>query len=249
MERRLEGKIAALTGASKGLGRTLAKTLAREGATIVLLARPSAELESLAAEIPGRSLPVACDVSDPHSVRAAFAQLKETHGPLDLLINNAAVSFLNSVETASDEDIQAEIGTNLLGPIFTIREAIPLMRGRDGVIINVSSLAARQPAPLTTLYSTTKAALEMLSFALRAELRRDNIRVTTLRLGAVKTGKGLTRNWPADKKAQYLEAVREAGIMEMTGGWMTPDAISEAVVAIATLAPEISPGLVELSGR
>jgi NAD(P)-dependent dehydrogenase (short-subunit alcohol dehydrogenase family) len=248
MERRLGGKVVALTGASKGLGRTLARALAHEGAALALLARPSSDLESLTAELDG-SIALACDVSDADSVRKAFGQLNIAFGKLDVLINNAAVSFLNQIETASDEEIHAEIGANLLGPIFTIREAIPLMRGRDALIINVSSLSARQPFPFTTLYSTTKAALETLSFALQTELRPQKIRVATLRLGAVKTGKGLTRNWPAEKKSAYLQAVRESGKMELVGGWMTPDAISEAFISIITLAPEINPGLIELSGR
>lgn len=249
MERRLGGKVVALTGASKGLGRTLAKAFAREGATVALLARSSPDLESLATEIGDSSIPLVCDVADADSVRGTFGQLSAVFGRLDVLINNAAVSFLNRIETASDEDIHAEIGANLLGPIFTIREAIPLMRGRDALIINVSSLSARQPFPFTTLYSTTKAALETLSFALQAELRPQNIRVATLRLGAVKTGKGLTRNWPTEKKSAYLKAVRESGKMELVGGWMTPDAIADAFISIITMAPEINPGLIELSGR
>jgi meso-butanediol dehydrogenase / (S,S)-butanediol dehydrogenase / diacetyl reductase len=245
----LEGRLAALTGASKGLGRTIAGALVRGGARVALLARPSQELDTLASEFGDRAFAVPCDVSEANSIRAAFSQIKARFDHLDILINNAAVSYLNNIEDASDDDLHREIGTNLLGPIFCIREAIPLLRNaRAGQIINVSSLAARLPFPYTTMYSTTKAALEMLSFALQGELRSTGIRVTALRLGAVKTGRGLTRSWTPEKKVRYLEAVLASGLMSLVGGWTTPKAIADALIAILTIPPEINTRIVELSG-
>lgn len=248
-ERALEGRIAALTGASKGLGRTVARALVAQGAKVALLARDSKELHEAAQALGEQALPIACDVSDADSVRQAFAGLRSRFDHLDILINNAAVSYLNRIESASDADIHREVGTNLLGPIFCIREAVPLLKkGHAPLIVNVSSLAARLPFPFTTIYSTTKAALEMLSFALKSELKADGIRVTALRLGAVKTGRGLTRSWTSEKKAEYLEAVRTSGLMSLVGGWTTPENMAEALIAILTLPAEINPGIVELGG-
>lgn len=246
----LAGRVAVLTGGSKGLGVAFARSLVGAGAKVALLARPSPELDSMAAELGDAVAAIPCDVSDPAMVRAAFAAAHGKFGRIDILINNAALLHLNWMAEASDADIQREVGVNLLGPLYCMREAIPHLRqSGQGHIVNVSSLAIRIFAPYMSLYSATKAGLETLSSAMRAELKAENIRLTVLRLGAVRTGDGLARYWDAQKKAAYLEAAREAGVMKQAGKWMAPQSVADALLSILCAAEDVSPEIVELAGR
>ncbi|HTO42325.1 MAG TPA: SDR family oxidoreductase [Rhizomicrobium sp.] len=246
----LAGRVAVLTGGSKGLGVEFARSLVAAGAKVALLARPSPELDAVAAELGDAVAAIPCDVSDPAMVRAAMAAAHLKFGRIDILINNAALLHLNWISQATDADIQREVGVNLLGPLYCMREAMPHLRqSGHGHIINVSSLAIRIFAPYMSLYSATKAGLETLSSAMRAELKAEGIRLTVLRLGAVKTGEGLARYWEPQKKAAYLEAAREAGVMKQTGKWMSPLSVAHTLLAILSTAEDVSPEIVELAGR
>jgi NAD(P)-dependent dehydrogenase (short-subunit alcohol dehydrogenase family) len=175
-------KIIVITGAGVGLGRALARRFAGEGETVVLLGRTASKIEKVAVELGDRAMAVQCDVSQPDSVRAAFATIAERYPKIDVLINNAAVFEPILIAEASDEKILQTIGINLTGPILCARSAIPMME-RGGQIINVTSESVDLPFPHLILYQTTKAGLERFSHHLHSELEASGIRVTNIRCG------------------------------------------------------------------
>ncbi|MBB3860949.1 NADP-dependent 3-hydroxy acid dehydrogenase YdfG [Novosphingobium hassiacum] len=244
---KLDGRFAAITGASRGMGRRFAEALVSEGATVALFARPSDKLDEAAAILGDRALPVACDVSDPESVRAAFATVERVFGGLDILVNNAGVSLISKIDEVSDEDVQSEVGINLMGPIYMCRSALPLLRrsGRAD-IINISSEAVKLPWPSQSIYAATKAGLEAFTTGLRAEVRRDLIRVTTLRSGYVSGGE-LARHWSEEKTAEFFRVAAETGHARLAGTTgISPHSMAEALVAILTLPRDVDVDLIEL---
>jgi len=177
----LEGKVAAVTGASSGSGVGISKRLLEEGASVVMLARGKDRLEEVATGLGPNAVPMVTDVGDPDSVRAAFDAIEKRFDKLDILINNAAVYRPCAVEHLTDRDIQGQVATNFLGPVYTSRAAIPLMRKAGaGDIVNTSSESTLNPWPMLSMYVSTKAALEVFSRVLGDELRDDDIRVTTV---------------------------------------------------------------------
>lgn len=176
------GRCIAITGAGSGLGRSLARRLAHDGDTIVLLGRNRARLEALAAELGGDSYPVVCDVASADSVGAAFAAIAERHPGIDVLINNAAVYQPFFVKDATDAQIGAAVMTNFAGPIYCSRAVIPMMQ-KGAHIINISSETVGLPHAMFSLYQSSKAGLERFTEALHAELEPHGIRVTLVRAG------------------------------------------------------------------
>ena len=145
MPQRLANRIVVVTGASRGMGRSISATFAAEGAKVAMLARDGEALAEAAREIGASAMPVSCDVSDPNAVRAAFAAIEATLGGIDVLINNAAVANPQLIEEADDRLAQREVAVNLLGPLYCSRAAIPSMRrSGGGDIINVSSESDRK---------------------------------------------------------------------------------------------------------
>lgn len=244
---KLQGRVAAVTGASRGMGRQFAEALAAEGARVALLARPSEKLDEAAASLGDAARAIPCDVSDPDSVRGAFMAIADVFGGLDILVNNAGISRPALVEDADDAAIRAEVGVNLLGPIFTCREAIPLLRrSAHADIVNVSSESARMAWPFLSVYGATKAGVEALSAGLRAELRKDLIRITTLRSGYVAGGE-MAREWGEGVAEKMFAFTSESGHAKMAGtSGIPPEAMGAALVAILTLPREVDADLIEL---
>jgi NAD(P)-dependent dehydrogenase (short-subunit alcohol dehydrogenase family) len=217
----LEGKVAVVTGASAGSGRGIAERFADEGASVVLLARGEERLRKVAAELGPCATPVVAAVGDPASVAAAFDEIGQRFGKLDILVNNAAVYRPCRVELLSDTDIERQVSTNLLGPVYTSRAAIPLLRAAGGGdIVNTSSESTLQPFPMLSMYVSTKAALEAFGTVLAQELRDDDIRVTTVVQGtAAGAGSGSTDwAWDPDHGAAALDLWTEMGLMSQVYG-------------------------------
>lgn len=203
-------KTICITGAGVGLGRALARRFAADGETVILLGRTLAKVESAAAEIGDGAMAVQCDVGSPDSVRAAFAAIAERHPTIDVLINNAAIFEPFLIADATDEQITTGIATNLTGPMFCTRAAIPMM-GKGGHIINVSSESVDMPFPHLSVYQSTKAGLERFSLSMHRELEPNGIRVSNVRAGQMyEEGK----TWNADPAAQmaFAKAAMEAGL-------------------------------------
>lgn len=241
----LEGRVFAVTGASRGMGLRFARALREEGAKVVILARASEALEEARVEFAG-SLVLACDVGSPQSVRAAFAAIGETHGRLDGLINNAAACLIHKIEDSTDAELHTEIDTNLLGPLLCIREAIPLLKASGGGdIVNVSSESVRLPFPYLTLYAATKAGLETLSQGLRAELRPDGIRVTILRAGHVAES-SLGAGWDPDRSRAFFETITASGHLAFSGAAVAPETMAAMLAELLKAPREANFDLVEL---
>ncbi|WP_162173752.1 SDR family oxidoreductase [Hyphomonas johnsonii] len=247
MSGRLAGKTALVTGASRGMGFAIAQRFVAEGANVALVARGKTELTEAASKIGANAAAFVCDVSDPASVREAFAAVRSRFGRLDILVNNAALATPNPLSDARDSDMQNEVAVNILGPIYCAREAASLMRRNGtGDIVNISSESVNHPYPHLGLYAATKSALETLSAVMRQEFGPEGIRVTTYRSGNVRGT--FSRTWTPDAKARAREAARSAGFYARSGGQIEPEIPAEMILNIVTLPREAQIDLVELRG-
>jgi NAD(P)-dependent dehydrogenase (short-subunit alcohol dehydrogenase family) len=236
----LDGKVAVITGASSGSGIGITRRFLAEGASVVMLARGKERLEGVARELGGRAFPITTDVGDPESVKAAFGEIGERFGKLHVLINNAAVYRPCAVEKLSNSEIERQIATNLAGPIYTARAAIPLLRAAGGGdIINTSSESTLNPFPFLSLYVATKAALEAFGRVLAQEVEGDDIRVTTLVQGTAAGPSNSATDWAWDPEQAIAAAAvwKEQGLLSKVlgrHGGQPMDAIGDVHVFIVT---------------
>ena len=205
------GKTIVITGAGVGLGRALARRFAADGETVILLGRTYSKVQTLAEELGAPHFAVECDVQSADSVRAAFAEIAKRHPGIDVLINNAATYEPFMVENGTDEQILGSVLTNLAGPIFTSRAAIPMME-KGGYIINVTSESVALEFPMLSLYQSTKAGLERFTASLSRELEPAGIRVSTVRAGPMyEEGKG-NPDWDMEAAMQFHQSCKAFGI-------------------------------------
>jgi NADP-dependent 3-hydroxy acid dehydrogenase YdfG len=187
----LEGRAAAITGASSGIGEATALALARAGASVALGARRADRLEELARRIEsegGRALPLEVDVGDEEGARAFIERSHEELGGLSILVNNAGVMLLGPIEGAETADWRRMIEVNLYGVLWCTQSALPLMReSGGGDIVNVASVAGRRADAGAAVYNLTKWGLVGFSEALRQEALHSQIRVTCIEPGFVET--------------------------------------------------------------
>ena len=191
-ENPLQGQVAIVTGAGRGIGAAIARTLAQMGAVTLLCGRKRAPLESAAAAIAkstGRAEIAECDVMDLRSVEAVAVQVDRSFGRADILINNAGVgSFGGPLHQMPPGSWDQVLNTNLRGVYFCIRSFAPMMiRARRGHIVNISSLAGKNPLPNGAAYAASKWGLNGLSYSVAEELRGHNIRVSVVCPGSVNT--------------------------------------------------------------
>lgn len=200
-----------ITGAGDGLGRALARRFAADGETVVLLGRTMSKLQTVADEIGEQHVAIQCDIADPRSVRAAFAQVAERHPRIDVLINNAAVYEPFTLAEVSDEQVTQQLNINLAGPVYCSREALPLL-GRGGHIVNVTSESASLKMPMLWLYAGTKSALELMSDMWGRELEPEGVRVTVVRAGQMFDETKTVSSWPAEVSRRFAEANARVGL-------------------------------------
>jgi 3-oxoacyl-[acyl-carrier protein] reductase len=183
----LAGKVAIITGASKGIGAGVAKAFSAEGASVVVNYSSSKEGANRVlgeiADAGGNAIAIQASVSNPEDVTRLFAETKAAFGRLDILVNNAGVFKFEPFECISVAEFNREFSTNVLGPILTIQEAIKQFGFEEGRIINISSLAGSHSLPNGVLYSATKAAVENLTQGLSVELGSRRIRVNAIAPG------------------------------------------------------------------
>jgi NADP-dependent 3-hydroxy acid dehydrogenase YdfG len=184
----LSGKVAAITGASSGIGEATAVALADAGAKVALGARRKDRLESLVERIGDRALALEVDVSEEDQARRFVETAHSELGGLDILVNNAGVMLLGPVEDADTADWRRMLGANLLGLLYCTHTALPLMReGGGGDIVNISSVAGRNATAGAAVYNMTKFGVTAFSEALRQEALHSNIRVSCVEPGYVET--------------------------------------------------------------
>ena len=180
----LKGKIAIITGAGKGIGRAIAIALAREGVHTALLARTEPDLQQLAEELKQYSVQTvvaAVDVADMAAVQAAVEKVQSALGAIDILINNAGIASFGAFLELEPSRWEEIVPTNLFGPYYVTRAVLPQMIERKtGDIINMSSTAGKAGAAATSAYSASKFGLIGMSESLMQEVRKYNIRVSTL---------------------------------------------------------------------
>lgn len=189
----LNGKVAVVTGGTRGIGRAIARALASEGMLLMLGARTAADVERTAKELAestaGEARGVACDVRRHQDCRQLIAETERTFGRLDVLINNAGVGGFMSVEEMPPEEWDRILGTNLDSLFYCCHEAIPaLKRAGGGWIINIGSLAGKNAFPRGAAYNASKFGAVGFGEALMQEVRHDGIRVSTIMPGSVATG-------------------------------------------------------------
>jgi NAD(P)-dependent dehydrogenase (short-subunit alcohol dehydrogenase family) len=192
MDRFLEGKFAIVTGATRGIGRAIAEALLKAGAGVEICARSEEAVNrtvgELAAATKGRVAGKAADVSNPDHVAALFRHADEQFGALDILINNAGIGTFTSVADMTVQQWRQTIGINLDGAFYCAHEALPRFRKRGGgFVVNVSSLAGRNPFAGGAAYNASKFGLNGFSEAMMLDHRYDNIRVCYLMPGSVNT--------------------------------------------------------------
>ncbi|HKD15339.1 MAG TPA: SDR family NAD(P)-dependent oxidoreductase [Candidatus Angelobacter sp.] len=187
MEHVLSNKVAIVTGGGHGIGAAIARQLATMGATTVICGRNRSRLQQTAKEISGESL--VCDVSDWNSVSSLAQGVQQTFNRVDILVNNAGIGeFGGPLHTMSLENWDAVLNTNLRGVFYTVRAFAPLMiAGGGGDIINISSIAGKNPLPNGAAYAASKWGLNGLSYSIAEELRGHKIRVSVICPGSTNT--------------------------------------------------------------
>jgi 3-oxoacyl-[acyl-carrier protein] reductase len=187
---RLKGKVAVVTGASKGIGAAIAEHLAAEGASVVVnYASSKAGAEAVVKRITqkeGRALAVQADVSKLEDIRRLFAETKKAYGPLDILVNNAGIYEFAPLESVTAEHFHKQFNLNVLGLLLTTQEAAKHFGPSGGSIINISSVVA-SGFPSAAAYSGTKAAVNAITRSLAQELGSRQIRVNAINPGMVET--------------------------------------------------------------
>jgi 3-oxoacyl-[acyl-carrier protein] reductase len=212
----LDGKVAIVTGAARGIGRGIAEALAREGLTVALTARRLEDAERAAKEVGGGARGYACDVRKYGDVQTLFAAVERDLGGVDVLVNNAGIGLFAPVEAMSVDEWHAVIETNVNGVFYCTKQAIPRMRARGGgYIFNVSSLAGRNAFPGAGAYCASKHAVNGFSEVLFQEVRDSGVRVTYLMPGSVATefGRGTAekQDWalqPSDVGEMVVDLLR-----------------------------------------
>ena len=202
----LTGKVAIVTGGTRGIGRAIASSLVNAGAKVAITARNEKDLAAAVSELNRNSNAAGypCDVRDYEQVESTVAQIAADFGGIDILVNNAGIGIFESVESMSVEDFRAVLETNVFGVFYFCHEVIPVMKQRGGgYIINISSLAGANPHPQMAAYNASKFGLNGFSEALMQEVRHDGIKVSYIMPGSVNTEFG--GDSPSSEKSWQLQ--------------------------------------------
>ena len=211
----LTGKVAIVTGASRGIGEAIATTFAQAGAQVVVSSRKQAALDAVAAKIQeqgGQALAVAAHTGDSEAVNALVARTVEHFGGVDIVVNNAATNpHFGPLLTADEGQWQKILDVNVMGYFRVAKAAVPEMQKRGGgKIINVASIAGLKPLPAMGVYSVSKAAVVMLTQALAQELGPHNIQVNAIAPGMIKT-RFSSVLWQTESIAKSIQAATPVG--------------------------------------
>jgi 3-oxoacyl-[acyl-carrier protein] reductase len=188
---RLKGKVAVVTGASKGIGADIAKGLAAEGAAVVVnYASSKAGADRVVVEIGksgGKAVAVQGDVSKGADVQRIFAETKKAFGRLDVLVNNAGIYEFAPLENITEEQFHRQFNTNVLGLLLATQEAAKHFDGEGGSVINIGSAVSSLNPPTSAVYTATKGAVDAVTSVLAKELGPKKIRVNSINPGMVET--------------------------------------------------------------
>jgi 3-oxoacyl-[acyl-carrier protein] reductase len=188
---RLKGKTAVVTGASKGIGAEIARALAREGANVVVNynsdAAGAGKVVAAIVEKGGIAIAIKADVSKAADIKAMFERTQREFGEIDVLINNAGVYELGTLDAITERHFQRQFDVNVLGLLLATQEAVKHFRSDGGSIVNIGSAVSRFLPPATAVYAATKASVDAITTVLSKELGRRKIRVNAINPGMVET--------------------------------------------------------------
>jgi 3-oxoacyl-[acyl-carrier protein] reductase len=232
MSKKLAGKVALVTGASKGIGASIAKHLAAEGAAVVVNYASSKQgADRVVAEITGnggKAVAVRADVAKEPEIERLFAESKKAFGRLDILVNNAGIYEFLPIEGVTEGHFYKQFDLNVLGLVLASREAVRYFGPEGGSIVNISSIASTLAPATGSVYSATKAAVDAVTKSLAKELGPRNIRVNAVNPGMVET-EGL-------RAAGIVESDLRKQVLAQTplGRTGQPDDVAPAVVFFAS---------------
>lgn len=229
---KLAGKVAVVTGASKGIGAAIAKSLAAEGAAVVVnYATSKAGADQVVAEITkagGTAIAVQGDVAKQADIQRLFAETKKTFPQVDILINNAGIYEFAPLEQITEEHFHKQFNLNVLGLLLTTQEALKYFPASGGSVVNLSSLVSTLAPPYGSVYSATKGAVDTITGSLSKELGARHIRVNAVRPGLVETeGTNASGFTSGDFHDQYIKGAPLGRIGQ-------PQDIAKAVVYLAS---------------
>jgi 3-oxoacyl-[acyl-carrier protein] reductase len=230
--KKLEGKIAVVTGASKGIGASIAKHLAAEGAAVVVNYASSKEgADRVVDEITsagGKAIAVQANVSKKAEIERLFAQTQQVFGKLDILINNAGIYEFAPLEDITEEHFHKQFDLNVLGLILTLQEGVKHFDSAGGSIINISSVVSTLAPANGSVYNATKAAVDAITKSLAKELGSRNIRVNSINPGMIETEGTHTAGITESEGRKQMEAQTPLGRIGQ------PQDIAPAVVFLAS---------------
>ncbi len=232
MSQKLQGKVAVVTGASKGIGASIAKHLAAEGASVVVNYSTSKEgADRVVAEIAGKggkAVAVHADVSKQADIGHLFAETQKNFGNLDILVNNAGIYQFSPLEGVTEAHFNKQFELNVLGLLLTSQEAVKHFNPRGGSIVNISSVVSQITPPNSSVYSATKAGVDAVTKALAKELGPRNIRVNAINPGLVETEGVHAAGFAESDFRKQIEAQTPLGRIGQ------PDDIAPAAVFLAS---------------
>lgn len=219
-------KVAVISGASGGIGAATATLFAEAGYKVYGLSRRKGNDK--------RVQYISTDVSDEMSVQAAFKQIADESGEVDILINNAGMGISGAVETTELEMAKRQFDVNLFGMFCCVKYALPLMRAAGGRIVNISSVAATFSVPFQAFYSASKAAINSVTMALRSELKQFGISVCAVMPGDVSTGFTVARVKNAGSEIYAGSVERSVAVMEKDEqNGMTPEFVAKLIFKVS----------------
>ena len=227
----LSGKVAIVTGASKGIGAAIARRFGEAGAAVAVnYASSKADADRVVDEIVrkgGKAVAVQANVSKSADVKRLFAETKAKLGAPSILVNNAGVFTFQPLEDVTEEEFHRQFDINVLGALLATREAARVFDGAGGSVINLSTIASVNPVPASVIYSSSKAAVDTMTRALALELAPKKIRVNAIAPGATETEGtktiGLT-----------METAKAIGMVMPMGRMGQPDDIARVALFLAS---------------
>lgn len=241
---KLTGKVAVVTGASKGIGAGIAKQFGAEGAAVVVNYASSREgADRVVAEITakgGKAIAVHGDVSKAADVKKLFEETKAAFGTIDVLVNNAGVFAFHPLESVTESEFHRQFNINVLGSILATQEALNHFGPKGGSVINISSVVSENPVPNSVVYSSTKGAVDTMTLELAKELAPRKIRVNVIAPGGTETegarelgvsdsdfGRKIIADTPLGRLGQPDDIARVAVFLASSdSAWLTGERIS-----------------------
>ncbi len=231
---KLAGKTAIVTGASKGIGASIAKHLAAEGASVVVNYSSSKEgADKVVSEITaagGKAIAVGANVSKPEQIAGLIAEAVKAYGKLDILVNNAGIYEFGAIEEITPEHFHKQFDLNVLGLLLVTKEAVPHFGAEGGSIINISSVVSTYAPPGASVYSATKGAVDSITRSLGKEFGARKIRVNSINPGMVET-EGTTSSGITDQHGDFRKQIESTTPLGRIG---QPPDIATAAVFLAS---------------